>query len=397
MRGDSEVGHILEVDLSYPKELHDAHNEYPYCCEHATLRDDLLSPHAKHIAEKHELTIGKSSKLISSLTDKTRYVIHEINLKQAVDAGLKLTKIHRVVEFNQRPWMKDFIDFNINKRKESKNEFEKGFFKIMCTATYGRTLMNLRKRQNISLINDATKLNDFVKKPNFISSKIFNENLVAVHNIKQKLYMNQPIYVGFSILDLSKYHMNNFHYGFIKNKYGTDAKLLFTDTDSLCYDITTEDFYQDMFDNEDQFDLSDMKLEQFKDSENKKVVGKFKDETQGVPICEFIGLRSKMYSMKLDDGSEKKTAKGIVKNVIKNNLKHENYKQILETGERMNSSMKMIRSFDHDVYTVNVIKVSLSAYDDKRFIQDDGITSYANGHYATPSCVKQVEDLGAFA
>ena len=112
----------------------------------------------------------------------------------------------------------------------------------MCNATYGRTLINLRKRQNISLINDATKLNDCVKKPDFISSKIFNENLVAVHSIKQKLYMNQPIYVGFSILDLSKYHMYNFHYGFVKNRYGSDSKLLFTDTDSFGYEITTEDF-----------------------------------------------------------------------------------------------------------------------------------------------------------
>ena len=306
-----------------------------------------------------------------------------MNLKQAVDSGLILSKIHRVIEFNQRPWMKDFIDFNINRRKESKNEFEKGFFKIMCNATYGRTLMNLRKRQNISLINDATKLNDFVKKPDFISSKIFNENLVAVHNIKQKLYMNQPIYVGFSILDLSKYHMYNFHHGFVKNRYGSDSKLLFTDTDSLCYEITTEDFYQDMLNYKEHFDLSDMHLKQFKNLENKKVVGKFKDETQGIPICEFIGLRSKMYSIKLDDDSEKKTAKGIVRNVIKNHLKHDSYKHILETGERMNnySSMKMIRSFDHDVYTVNVTKISLSAYDDKRFIQDDGVTSYAYGHF----------------
>ena len=102
-----------------------------------------------------------------------------------------------------------------------------------------------------------------------------------------------------------------------------------------------------------------------------------------------------MYSIKLDDDSEKKTAKGIVRNVIKNHLKHDNYKHILKTGERMNSSMKMIRSFDHDVYTVNVTKVSLSAYDDKRFIQDDGISSYAYGHYATPSCAKQVENLEA--
>ena len=104
------------------------------------------------------LPVAKSSKLVASLNDKTRYVIHEMNLKQAVDSGLILTKIHRVVEFNQRPWMKDFINFNINKRKESKNEFEKGFFKIMCNAAYGRTLMNLRKQENISLINDATKL-----------------------------------------------------------------------------------------------------------------------------------------------------------------------------------------------------------------------------------------------
>ena len=393
VKPDSEIGHILEVDLTYPNELHDFHNEYPYCCDHVTLKDDMLSPYAKLIAEKHGLASGKSSKLVSSLNDKTKYVIHEVNLKQAVDAGLKLTKIHRIIRFNQKPWMREFIEFNINKRKESKNEFEKGFFKIMCNATYGRTLMNLRKRENISLITDAKKLNDCVKKPDFISCKIFNENLVAVHKIKQKLYMNQPIYVGFSILDLSKYHMYNFHYGFMKKNYGCDAKLLFTDTDSLCYEIKTDDVYQDIFESREHFDLSDMKLEQFKESKNKKVVGKFKDETQGIPICEFIGLRSKMYSIKLDDDSEKKTAKGIVRNVIKKHLKHKQYKNILETGDRMNSSMKMIRSFDHNIYTVNVNKVSLSAYDDKRFIRDDGISSYAYGHNAIISCTMQDGDI----
>ena len=125
---------------------------------------------------------------------------------------------------------------------------------IVCNATYGRILMNLRKRQNISLIKDATKLNDFVKKPNFIVQKNSTRNLVAVHTIKQKLYINQPIYVGFSILDLSKYHMYNFHYGFIKNRYVSDAKLPFSDRDSLCYDIETEDFYQDMYTCKEQFD-----------------------------------------------------------------------------------------------------------------------------------------------
>ena len=193
--------------------------------------------------------------------------------------------------------------------------------------------------------------------------------------------MNPPIYVGFSIIDLSKYLMFNFHYSFIKNRYGSAAKPLFTDTDSLCYEITTEDFHQDMYNYKEHFDFSDMHLKQFKNSENKKVKGKFKDETQGISICEFIGLRSRMYSIKLDDDSEKKTAEGIVRNVIKNHLKHDIYKHILETGEKMNSSMKMIRSFDHDIYKVDVTKVSLSAYDDKRYIQEDGITSYAYGHF----------------
>ena len=150
-----------------------------------------------------------------------------------------------------------------------------------------------------------------------------------------------------------------------------------------------------MFESKKHYDLSDMKLEQFRDSKNKKVVGKFKDETQGIPIREFIGLRSKMYSIKLDDDSEKKTAKGIVRNVIKKHLKHEQYKSILETGDRINSSMKMIRSFDHNIYTVNVNKVSLSAYDDKRFIRNDGISSYAYDHNAIVSCVKQDADTGA--
>ena len=138
-----------------------------------------------------------------------------------------------------------------------------------------------------------------------------------------------------------------------------------------------------------------MKIENFKDSENKKVVGKFKDETQGIPICEFIGLRNRIYSIELDDDSEKKTAKGIVSIVIKNHLKHAQYKHILDTGERMTSSMKMIRSSDHNIYTVNVTKISLSAFDDKRFIQDDGISSYVYGHYATTGCAKQDVDIEA--
>ena len=100
--------------------------------------------------------------------------------------------------------------------------------------------------------------------------------------------------------------MYDFHYGYIKDKYGDAAQLLFTDTDSLCYEISTADVYKEMFDNKGFFDLSDMKISGFNDNANKKVIGKFKDETEGVPIREFIGLRSKMYSLKLDNEAEKR-------------------------------------------------------------------------------------------
>ena len=326
VRANSEKGHILEVDIEYPKELHDLHNDYPFCPEQAVVKDEMLSDYSKMVAQQHNLKTGKSQKLISNLCNKEKYIIHERNLKQAVDAGLIVTKIHRVLEFSQKPWMKKYIDFNTEKRKLSKNEFEKNFFKLMNNAVFGKTMENLRKRQNIKLITDEAKLLKYVSKPGFVNSKIFNENLVAVHNVKEKLVLDKPIYVGFCILDLSKWLMYDFHYGYIKNKYGCNAQLLFTDTDSLCYEIKTEDFYQDMFDNKDLFDLSDIKADnsmigKFKDDSNKKVIGVFKPEHVNSNIEEFIGLRSKMYSLLLEEGAEKKTAKGVVKMCNKQRIK----------------------------------------------------------------------------
>ena len=242
IRNDSEIGHVLEVDLEYPKELHDQHNEYPYCPEHLKITADMLSDYSKAVADINGMKCGDSNKLAASLMKKEKYVIHERNLKQAVDAGLVLTKIHRVLEFKQKPWMATYIDFNTEKRKHAKNDFEKDFFKLMNNSVFGKTMENIRKRRNIKLITDCTMFKKYVAKPSFVTGVIFNEDLVAVEYVKEKLQLNKPIYLGFSILDLSKTVMYDFHYGFIKNKYGDNAKLLFTDTDSLCYEIRTDRF-----------------------------------------------------------------------------------------------------------------------------------------------------------
>ena len=202
------------------------------------------------------------------LKSKEKYVLHYQNLQLYLDLGLNLTKVHRVLEFNQSPWLKQYIDFNTEKRKYARKPFEKDFFKLMNNSVFGKTMENLRKRVDVRLVTNEKKLLKLTSKPTYVSSKIFNENLVAVHKIKEALTLNRPTYVGMCFHDLSKTLINDFHDNYIKKKYGdkakllftdTDslAKLLFTDTDSLTYEIETEDVYQDFRNGKDKFDNSD--------------------------------------------------------------------------------------------------------------------------------------------
>ncbi|XP_068690071.1 uncharacterized protein [Montipora foliosa] len=379
---DSKKGLILEVDLAYPEELHDLHNDYPIAPEKVKVGGNMISEYCKNIAKKYKISTGLVHKLIPTLSNKEKYVLHYRNLQLYTDLGLKITKVHRVLEFNQSAWLKQYIDFNTEKRTNAKNAFEKDFFKLMNNAVYGKCCENLRKRIDVRLVTDEKKLLKMAAKPTYVSSKIFNENLVAVHKIKETLTLNRPVYVGMCILDLSKTLMYDFHYNYIKQKYDSKAKLLFTDTDSLTYEIETKDVYQDFWDDKDRFDNSDYSQHsQYFDRTNKKVIGKFKDEAAGVPITEFVGLRSKMYSYMKDNDKGGKTAKGINKNVIKKNITHENYKNVLFNNEQMYHTMKTIRSNKHQLGSYELNKVSLSCFDDKRYIHNNGVTSFAYGHY----------------
>ena len=380
---DSNKGLILEVDLAYPEELHDLHNDYPLGPEKIKVNKDMLSNYCQEIANKFNVSTGLVHKLIPTLSNKEKYVLHYRNLQLYTDLGLKITKVHRVLEFNQSAWLKQYIDFNTEKRTNAKNAFEKDFFKLMNNAIYGKCCENLCKRIDVRLVTDEIKLLKMAAKPTYVSSKIFNENLVAVHKIKETLTSNRPAYVGMCILDLSKTLMYDFHYNYIKHKYGSKAKLLFTDTDSLTYEIETNDVYQDFWSDKDKFDNSDYPEDSlYFDKRNKKLIGKFKDKCQSIPITEFVGLRSKMYSYMKDNEKGGKTAKGIKKNIIKNNITHENYKNVLFNNEQMHHTMKTIRSNKHQLGSYELNKVSLSCFDDKRYIKEDGINSYAYGHHA---------------
>ena len=381
-KADGKKGLILEVDLEYPQELHELHNDYPVTPEKVKVSNNMLSEYCKKIADKYNIFIGLVNKLIPTLRDKEGYVLHYRNLQLYLDLGLKIKKVHRVLKFDQSPWLKQYIDFNTEKRKHAKNSFEKDFFKLMNNSVFGKTMENLRKRVDVRLVTNEKKLDKLTSKPTYVSSKIFNENLMAVHKIKETLTLNRPAYVGMCILDLSKTLMYDFHYNYIKKKYNDRAKLLFTDTDSLTYEIEAEDIYKDFWNDKDIFDNSDYpENSPYYCNNNRKCIGKFKDEACGIPITEFVGLKSKMYSYVKDNEKGGRTAKGIKKNVIKNNIRHEDYKNSLINNEQMHHKMKTIRSQRHQLGSYEINKVSLSCFDDKRYIHDNGTSSYAYGHY----------------
>ena len=304
---DTNRSFIFEVDLDYPKSLWDSHNDYP-------LAPDRVKGH---------------DKLICSFLPKTHYVVHYKNLKQYLQEGMILKKVHRGIKFYQSSWMEPYIRKNTDLRKTASSSFEKDFFKLMNNSVFGKTIENIRKRQNVILVDDRKLANKLSSKPNFERATIFDENLVAVHMTKTEVYFNKPIYVGQAILDLSKTLMFDFHYNYIRKKYDNKAELLFTDTDSLMYLIQTDDFYYDI--NKDvkkKFDTSDYPENHpsgIKTGVNKKVIGKFKDEAAGKQITHFVGLRPKLYTFKVEEKGETRKAKGVKKNGIKKYLSFEDY------------------------------------------------------------------------
>ena len=189
---------MLEVDLEYPKELHDLHNDYP------------LAP--------ERLKIGGVEKLVPNLKNKEKYVLHHEILKQYEKLGMKIIKIHRGIKFHEEEWMKPYIMLNTNLRTNSKNEFEKNFFKLMNNSVFGKTMENIRSRVDIQLTNCEKKALKLFAKTNYDKCTIFSENLITVLMKKTKIIFNKPIYTGMSVLDLSKTLMFDFHYNYMKKK-----------------------------------------------------------------------------------------------------------------------------------------------------------------------------------
>ena len=326
MTDEQNQGFIFEVDLEYPEHLHNLHNDLPLAVEQMLVTDDKLSSYCTNTKNDLDISSDKVQKLVPNLNDKKKYICHYRNLRLYLELGLKLKKVHRVLQFEQEAWIKPYIEFNTNKRALSKSDFEKSFFKLMNNAVFGKTMENVRNRVDFKIVNNERSAEKYTARSTYKYTKYFNDNLVGIELKKTEVKLIKPIITGLAILDISKTLIYDFHYRTIKAKYGNKAKLLFTDTDSLCYHIETEDVYKDMELEKQVYDFSDYEKTHFLFSNaNKKVVGKFKDETNGCPITEFVGVKAKMYSFVTENNECSKKAKGIKKAAVKE-ISHENYK-----------------------------------------------------------------------
>ena len=271
---------------------------------------------------------------------------------------------------------------NTELRKKVKNDFEKDFFKLMNNAVFGKAMENVRKHRDIKLVTTDKRRNQLVTEPNYHAIKWFSENLLAIEMKKTKVKINKPIYLGLSILKISKILMYEFWYDYMKPKYGDNVKLCYTDTDSFILNIKTEDFYKDIAnDVEKRFDTSNYEVDRpLSAGKNEKVIGLMKDELGGKIITEFVALRPKTYSYLTDDCKEDKKAKGTKKCVIKRVIKFNYYKNCLLNDKVVLKSQQRFKSEKHDVYTKNVNKIAPSSNDDKRLSTFDEITTYSYGY-----------------
>ena len=383
---DGDKGYLLQVDVEHPKELHSAHEDLPFLPE-KRFKVDKKFEHkvSKEINKAHKkvyktfnITREPDNKLIATLQDKNKYVVNMSTLKQALNHGLCLKEVHRVIEYNQANWLKPYIDKNTALRKKAKNEFEKDFFKLMNNSVFGKMIENVRKRIEIKLIVTEERRKKLVSEPNYASCTAFSDHLMAVEMRKTRVLMDKPILAGQAIFDKSKELMYEFSYDYLKPKYPKKIKLCYMDTDSFILDIKTDNFFEDnKEDLKKWFDTfnyhKDMILpeEYAKNANvNKKVIGKMKNELGNGYMSEFIALSPKLYAsqqVNVDKTlSEDKKARGTSRVVTKKSLSFDHYKKCLFNNETVKCIQHRIKSTPYSVDTAQINRIALKNNDNKR-------------------------------
>ena len=366
---DAETGYMLEADLEYPEEMQEKFKQFPPCPESLIPKDEWFSDYQKNVME---LTNSKSKteKLVPHLMKHENYVLHYRNLKFVHGLGVKVN-VKRVISFKQSKWMSGYINDNNQlrmKAKAEKNEFLVSLFKLMNNSVFGKTMENVRNRQNMHLTIDRENAIKWFSKLEF-KDATYIDGLYLIQTHKTSIVYDKPIYVGCSILDLSKIRMLDFHYNTIEANFKGKYNLLYSDTDSLVYQIEHKNLHKWMKANGNEFDLSNMS-DEYKDETNNNVLGKMKSEVGSKIITEFCALSPKSYCYKYCE-KEVKKAKGVSLNVSEKTMAFCDYEGVMSGSGYQTRDIYGIRSFNQQLFTTLTNKVVLNAFYDKMKMIDD--------------------------
>ena len=400
---EGETCYIMDVDLTYPENIHDYHNDFPLAVQSKVIPEEQLSPFNKQFLLANNEKFKPSRKLCPDLIDKKHFVCSLKNLQLYLTKDLVLEKIHRVLAADQSDFVTPYINFNSAKRQEAKSDFEKDFFKLANNSIYGKFIESLRNRTNVDIVKDEKTAKRLTSKPQFLGFHVLDEHITVVQSVKRTVTLNKPIACGFIVLENAKYIMGDFWYNVLKPKYDDRIKLILSDTDSFIYGVHTQDGYEDLYGMRELMDLSgylkNTPLEKYYDPQNKRVPGKFSDEKPTEVIKEVIALKPKMYSVTTKKLTCRKannsnhhcnsqcfyghsvTAKGITK-ASQKLIRHEDYRHVLTSHSTTMTKTKTIRSFNNKLYSIVVQKRGLSGFDDKKYILNDGIHTISYGHYS---------------
>ena len=387
---EGEWGYTLEVDLGYPEHLHHSTADFPLAPVSDEITHDMFSTFMKDFHEtlNPNKTYKTSRKLLLTQFNREHYFVHFAVLKFYLAMGLTLNKVHRIIKYKQKAWLREYIDYNSKQRALSNNDFDKAFYKLKNNALFGKTMEDVRKRMDYKLVTDEDKFIKLANSPLFHDRDLITEDIVGVHMLKPKVTLDKPIFVGQAVLDYSKLEMYNLFYKTLPQcPLIKKLQLVGGDTDSFFLTIATDT----------DITLSDVfnSLAQHMDTSNyppshpmysivnKAKLGCFKDETAGQTLEEMILLRPKMYSMKYKDTNTSiKRAKGISKHIVKS-MEHDIYREAFEEKKTTSVQMTILRSKQHTIQTTTFNKRALSAWEDKRLWLNEN-ESLPHGHVDSP-------------
>ena len=417
MKADSDIGYAYEVSVRIPDHLHDELSDLPPLPDKITIDPSMLSEFQQNCYPDSEKQTAE--RLSVNLFDKEKYVMHYRTLQMCYKLKLEVTQFHRVMQFDQSPWMRSYIDFNTMKRTEAdrerpRNKFKINLHKAFNNFLFGRSIMNQRKFRNVRVVTSKRYAKKLISNPLFKRAVIINESLMLVEMSYGSLTLNRPCYTGFTVLELSKHHMYDFFYSYVKVKYpGDKSQLVYTDTDSFLLEIETKDVYVDMVgDHMKWFDFSEYpyNAEVFKrlnlsEEEiltmmdlNQKRLGMMKDEHKSLPINRVIALRSKSYALEVEgkvvennivsrEYDEKYKNKSVQKKIMQRYCTLNDFERyLLAVGETNTKNRKLtirqnlIKSRKCKLYNANQQKVALAGFDLKRMICSDNIHTKALGY-----------------